>query len=89
MRYLLVWPYTMIQRLAALYLMARANGIGSDFTRAVADIEAALRQSPRTQGESRGGDDRIIIVSPVGVTYRVDEAAKKVYVIAIGYSPGR
>jgi hypothetical protein len=62
MYYRLAWPEVLIQRLAACYLMAKADGLAVEFTSAVATIEKALIESPADQGESRSGNERIMIV---------------------------
>lgn len=89
MYYRLAWPEVLIQRLAACYLMAKADGLADKFTSAIAVIEKTLVESPAEHGESRSGSDRIMVVPPLAVTYRIDEPAKVVYIVGVGYSPGR
>jgi hypothetical protein len=89
MNYELVWPDALINRLTTFYLDARARRLGFEFTQATTAIEARLQTSPSNAGESRDDDDRVIVVPPLSVTYRIVEESKQVYIRSLGYSLDR
>ena len=52
-------------------------------TAAVDAIDRVLRSDPRGQGESRVDDDRIVIVPPLVVDFRVVEDDRRVEVLGV------
>lgn len=69
-----------------------ANELGRDgaaLTRARDDIALALSDNPNEQGESRQGNERVIIVHPLAVTYEVFETAQVVVIYSAIYYPRR
>lgn len=50
-------------------------------------IDARLARNPSGMGESRDGDVRIVFARPFAVLYRIDDAARTVYIEAVGW-PG-
>ena len=74
------------------FISATLSGTGhetAELNRALRAIEEALRQTPRTTGESRVGNWRVILEPPLSVDYRVDEAPREVLVLAVHYSRGK
>jgi hypothetical protein len=47
------------------------------------DIDAALAHAPSSQGESRSGPTRILIIVPLAVLFRVYEQARLVTVLKV------
>jgi hypothetical protein len=60
---------------------------GSKFNDAVNGLEANLSRDPNAQGESRSGPFRVVYDLPATLLYRVDEAGKKVVILAVRYLP--
>lgn len=50
---------------------------------AVDRIDAALRRSPHDCGESRDSIQRMLLDSPVGVLFTIDDAHRQVRVLSI------
>jgi hypothetical protein len=62
---------------------------GSALTRAADDIALALSDNPAEQGESRGGNERVIIAHPLAATYEVFESQQVVVIYSAVYYPRR
>lgn len=81
--------YRVIWRRAALNRLANIWSKASD-PQAVLDasfrISLRIRQDPRSVGESRQGDLRLIFDDPLGVLFRVDPNNRDVIVINVGLS---
>ena len=80
MRFTVVWKPSLKQRLADIWLNAADR---EAVTTAAHRIDTILRLTPRGQGESRSGNTRILIVSPLAVTYEVFNDDRRVEVLAI------
>ena len=87
MSYGIVWSDPALEQLADEYLAARADGRGQQFNDAVNGLEANLSRDPNAQGESRSGPFRVVYDLPASLLYRVDEAGKKVVILAVRYLP--
>jgi hypothetical protein len=61
----------------------------AELNRAVGVIEETLRRTPTIAGESRAGNIRVLVESPLAVLYHVVEAAREVRVRDIHYSRGK
>jgi hypothetical protein len=48
---------------------------------AMGEIEAMLRDQPEFVGESREANKRMLIVSPLSVTYRIDYRKRIVHIL--------
>src|SRR2546423_527403 len=57
---------------------------GAAVTAASDRIDRLLAADPLNAGESRDGDDRILFDQPLGVIFRVDRAARVVFVLTVG-----
>jgi hypothetical protein len=71
------WPPYLRDRVLQ-FMVRAALGAGreiAELNRALAEIEETLAQAPTTAGESRVGILRAVIVGPVSVFYRVDQAS--------------
>jgi hypothetical protein len=89
--YTVAWPRSLVERtIAAFLLRAMEDGTGSAaVTAATIEIDRILSSRPAEAGESRAGDERILLVPPLAVTYRVREADRIVEVLRAGYRPLR
>lgn len=52
-------------------------------TSAVHELDEHLRTDPLAQGESRPEGRRVVFVSPLGITFRVDEGDRIVAVLRV------
>jgi plasmid stabilization system protein ParE len=86
MRYTVVWKKSAADRLAEIWMAAADRGAVSV---AADNIDAALRNNPLECGESRDENTRILIVPPLAVLYEVDQADRRVTVLAIRYTANR
>jgi len=80
MNYKVIWKKVAEKQLAEIWVRSH------DRSRivAVADrIVSSLGSNPEDLGESRTGGDRVIIESPLAVTYRIDERSKTVLILKI------
>lgn len=87
MKYRLEWAEKAESQLAAMYLIAREMGHGREFTGSVDRIERMLSQSPTQVGESRSGNQRIIIEEEFVLEYEVILDDELVNVLAIRFTP--
>lgn len=71
------WSADAENELAALWLNP---ALRAEVTRASRLIDERLERNGDTEGESRAGDRRITFESPLGVTFLVDRAARRVTV---------
>jgi transcription elongation GreA/GreB family factor len=72
------------------FMVRAASGTGREIAalnRALTEIEETLARTPTIAGESRNGNWRVLIASPVSVIYRVDQTAREVLVRDVHYSP--
>jgi hypothetical protein len=89
--YFVHWPPHVRDQLLE-FIVAALSGTGretAELNRALAAIEETLRRTPATAGESRAGDLRVLIESPVAVDYSVVESTREVIVRDVHYSRGR
>jgi hypothetical protein len=89
MKYTLVYPPLSLQMLAAVYLVARDDGLGDEVTAASHRIDTALQSDPAQQGESREGQKRLLIDRPLAVEFEVYDDQRVVLVLGVRYSPGK
>jgi hypothetical protein len=78
MSYTVVWKSRPKDRLAELWMAAADR---SAITSAADDIDARLRIAPLSEGESREGAFRVLLVAPLGVKYRVFEQDRVVAIV--------
>ena len=71
----------------ATFLAFELSRDGPALTRAVEEIVLALSDNPAEQGESRAGNERVIIVHPLTAIYEVFEAQQVVLVYSAVYYP--
>lgn len=50
---------------------------------ALRELSQALSTNPNDTGESRGGNDRIVFVDPLVVTFRVLDADRRVRILSV------
>lgn len=79
MRYNVIWRPSAEQDLATLWLQSTNRNA---FTVAANTIDQALRRAPASQGESRSGSLRIMIVPPLAVYFEIHELVSEVIVLA-------
>jgi hypothetical protein len=77
MSYTVTWEPEAEQALAAIWTSARDPVA---VTAAADQIDWLLERDPLSEGESRDDPYRIMIVSPLGVTFEVDETSREVWV---------
>lgn len=88
MNYRVVWRRRLESALhdAAFYAYERGRDVVA-VRRAVSDIELALSDTPGELGESRAGNERVVIVHPLAATYEVFEAHKVVVIYSAIFYP--
>jgi hypothetical protein len=80
MIYTIVWDIDAERELTRIWLSSRFRHAIRD---AADQIDAALRQNPNQCGESRDAGRRIMLVSPRGVLFHVDESQRQVRVLSV------
>jgi hypothetical protein len=80
MRFTVLWSKKAENRLAELWLAAADRG---SLTAAANGIDRLLRDDPDQQGESRPNGERILLIAPLGVVFRVGAADRIVTVLRI------
>jgi hypothetical protein len=79
MRFTVIWTAVALELLADLWISAPDR---EAVTEAVEEVDRWLSEDPESKGEEFYGD-RLLVVSPVYVTYRVEEADRIVEIIDI------
>ena len=77
-----VWEGSAIDELTEMWIRATPAD-RQDITAATAELEHRLRFNANLQGESRPRGRRVMYVPPLGVTFRVSEDDKMVYVLRV------
>ena len=86
MSFRVVWLSDALDALAASYLYARRKKRDpEEITRAMAAIDRELEARPTTAGESRYGNNRILIVNPLTIYFEVHDDEHVVVVTALRY----
>jgi hypothetical protein len=80
--YKVYWAPSALDDLAGLWIDADPDSRNS-ITAAAAQIDALLLKSPNDIGESRPNNRRIEFVSPLGFTFEVRPAHRRVVVIHV------
>jgi hypothetical protein len=80
MKYVVDWAPAADRDLTELWLRSRMQYA---VTRAADSIDDELTLRPHEFGESRENDKRVGFVWPLGVSYEVNEPAKKVRVLSV------
>ena len=80
MNYTVAWRREAENQLIALWLRAANKDAIAGY---VDQIDKILARDPALQGESRNANTRLAFFRPLCVRYQIDEAAKRVTVIAI------
>jgi hypothetical protein len=70
MKFTVVWRPIALNRLAELWTKSADRGA---VARASDAIDALLADDPHSQGESRSGAIRILIVIPLGVLFKISD----------------
>ena len=80
MSYTVSWDPPAERDLISMWLSSRMRHA----IRSAADrIDALLQSNPRECGESREGDNRVILIWPLGVSFEIDEPQRRVRVTAV------
>ena len=88
-RYRVIWKRSIID-IAFPAFLAKAEQRGDDvnaIARAMSEIDQLLAFEPEEQGESRENYERVLIVSPLSVTFEVFEEESIVVILGARYSP--
>jgi plasmid stabilization system protein ParE len=80
MKYRVVWRRIARDQLALIWTTAPDRAA---VTEAANAIDALLERNPSNCGESREGNQRILIERPLVVVFAVDEQQKKVVVLSV------
>ena len=83
MKFRVTWHRAAQRQLASLWNDATDHNAVSE---ASAWIDQALARMPMQLGESRTGNERLLIVPPMQALYSVDEFDRRVFVLSIGSS---
>ncbi len=83
-----VWRLRVTQRLEVLQFLAREHGRDAhELPNAIAEINRILQISPSDAGESRDGNERVLIVHPLSVFFEVFAEAQVVLIYSAVYYP--
>jgi mRNA-degrading endonuclease RelE of RelBE toxin-antitoxin system len=80
MKYTVVWKPEAERRLADLWVNATNRRAITD---AANEIDKQLGHDPETKGESRSGNRRILLESPLGILFKIDPQDRKVIVLTV------
>jgi len=75
-----IWLHEALQELAAIWLAAVDR---TEITTTVTFIDIALENDPLGAGESREDGRRVLLASPLGVSFRTDPDGRNVWVQAV------
>lgn len=76
------WLQPAVEELAAIWTDADST-LRQAITSATHQIDQRLRVDPTSQGESRPEGRRILLVSPLGITFRVEPEREAVSVVRV------
>jgi hypothetical protein len=80
------WPKSVSRKLLAA--IAKGNSdLQTGILAAMGGIESSLRNEPEFVGESRGADERLLIVEPLSVVYKIDHRRRMVQIRRIRVHP--
>ena len=74
------WEGTALDELTELWTEAD-SALRASITLATHQIDQVLQANPLGHGESRPGNRRILFVSPLGITYRIEANGRTVSVL--------
>ena len=77
MKYTVLWKPAAEQQLAELWTSSADR---KDITAPAHQIDILLKHDPQSRGESRSGNNRVLIVRPLPVVFRVHEPDRTVFV---------
>jgi plasmid stabilization system protein ParE len=80
MRYTVVWSQAALNKLAGIWNESEDRGA---VAAASDEIDRLLAVSPRLQGESRGGNVRVLFAGPPGADYEIFEEDRMVQVLIV------
>jgi hypothetical protein len=86
MKFTVVWSRYAEAELASRWMSSSNRG---EVSRAALAIDRQLQRDPDTKGESRSHGLRILLVSPLGVTFSVSIEDRKVEVLDVWEIPDR
>ena len=89
MNYTVIYPDAMIDELTRQYVLAYAAGFGTAFTEAIHRIDTRLADDPLEDTESRAGNLRVAIESPIAVYFRIESGAPRVTILGIRFTRPR
>lgn len=88
MNYRVVWRKRVSERLSVYQFLARERGRDPHaLPRAIEEINLKLSDDPSGLGESRSGEERVLVVFPLSVFYEVFEEAQVVMIYAAVHYP--
>jgi hypothetical protein len=89
MKVTLIWLDEAESTLATAFMAAKQRGLANEFTLAIHRAEQEIRVAPATEGESRGGRQRFLIVRPAGLLYEWHEPEGALVVLMAHVIPPR
>jgi hypothetical protein len=76
------WAQAALDELATLWIQA-GSGLRLSITAATAEVDWKLRTDPWGSSESRPGGRRVLFVSPLGITFRIEPDGQTVSVLRV------
>jgi hypothetical protein len=73
------WPKSVSRKLLAAIAKGDSD-LQTAILGAMGDIEWSLRNEPEFVGESRGADERLLIVEPLSVVFKIDHRRRIVQI---------
>jgi hypothetical protein len=90
MSFRVIWRERVVDGLWQLKFLAYEMGQDADaISLSVSEIAHRLALNPSAEGESRSGNERVLIVEPLSVIYEVFEAVEAVFVYNATVYPRR
>lgn len=80
MTFTLVWKRRALNQLAEIWLKSDQR---ENISTAASELERLLRHDPETQGESRQGNDRVIVVGPLVVLFEVQGDDRMIRILSV------
>lgn len=80
------WPKSVNRKLLDASAQADAPRLTAILT-AMSEVESMLQNEPEFVGESRDADQRLLIVNPLFVTYKIDSRRRVVKILRVRIQP--
>ena len=84
--YRIHWRKAVSRKLLAASAKAESSPL-TDILNAMSEVESLLHNEPEFVGESRNVDERLLIVEPLSVIYKIDHRRRIVHVLRAKVRP--